>query len=55
VIIGVQESERITPDEVVKRQKAARVSDLALEVRPTIPRMYLHGHEIAMSAQVRAE
>ncbi len=40
-IIGAQGGERITPEDVVKAQKAARVSDLALEVRPTIPRIYL--------------
>lgn len=39
-IVGAQNGERITPEEVVKKQKAARVSDLALEVRPTIPRVY---------------
>lgn len=42
VIIGAQDGQRITAEEVVKKQKASRVSDLALEVRPTIPRIYLH-------------
>ena len=41
VIIGAQAGQRITPEEVVKKQGASRVSDLALEIRPTIPRVYL--------------
>jgi alanine racemase len=41
VIIGGQEGNRIDPEEVVQKQAAARVSDLALEVRPTITRVYV--------------
>ena len=42
VIIGTQDGQRISPEEVVKKQGASRVPDLALEVRPSIPRIY-HG------------
>jgi alanine racemase len=41
VIIGAQNGQRISPEEVVKNQGASRVPDLALEVRPTILRTYL--------------
>ncbi len=41
VIIGEQDGTRIAPEEVVTSQCAARVSDLALEVRESIPRLYL--------------
>jgi len=41
MIIGAQEGSRITPDEVVIKQGASRVPDLALEVRQSIPRIYL--------------
>jgi alanine racemase len=41
VIIGRQDDNRISPEEVVKKQSAGRVSDLALEVRPTIARVYV--------------
>lgn len=42
-IIGRQGEARISPEEVVRKQGAGRVSDIALEVRPTIPRVYLGG------------
>ena len=41
VIIGEQSGTRITPEEVAESQRAARVSDLALEVRQSIQRVYL--------------
>jgi len=41
VIVGRQNGNRITPEEVVSRQSAGRVSDLAIEVRPTISRSYV--------------
>ena len=41
VIVGRQAANRISPEEVAQKQSAARVSDLALEVRPTIARVYL--------------
>ena len=41
VIIGQQNANRIDPEEVMTKQSAARVSDLALEVRPTISRAYI--------------
>ena len=41
IIMGAQEGSRITPDEVVIKQGASRVPDLALEVRQSIPRIYL--------------
>ena len=41
VIIGEQDGTRIAPEEVVTSQCAARISDLALEVRESIPRLYL--------------
>ncbi|HZS84966.1 MAG TPA: alanine racemase [Stellaceae bacterium] len=41
VIIGEQAGERITPDEVVAHQHHARIADLAMAVRPSIPRHYL--------------
>ena len=41
VIVGSQDGQRIGPEEVVTKQGASRVSDLALEVRPSIPRIYL--------------
>jgi alanine racemase len=43
VIIGAQNGSTISPDEVVKKQAVARVSDLALEVRPSVARIYLPG------------
>ena len=42
-IVGRQGDARISPEEVVRKQKAGRVSDIALEVRPTIPRVYVGG------------
>ena len=42
VIIGPQGQSRISPEEVAQKQSAARVSDLALEVRPTIMRTYIN-------------
>ena len=42
VIIGAQDGHRISPEEVMKNQGASRVPDLALEVRPSITRIY-HG------------
>ena len=42
-IVGRQGEARISPEEVVRKQKAGRVSDIALEVRPTIPRVYIGG------------
>lgn len=41
VIIGRQHANRIDPEEVMTKQSAARVSDLALEVRPSIARVYV--------------
>jgi alanine racemase len=43
VIIGAQNGVAIRPEEVVNKQAAARVSDLALEVRPSVARVYLAG------------
>ena len=42
-IIGEQAGARITPEEVMAKQGAARASDLALEIRPSIVRVYLEG------------
>ena len=41
VIIGAQNGGTISPEEIVKKQAVARVSDLALEVRPSVARVYL--------------
>jgi alanine racemase len=41
VIIGEQAGQRITPDAVVAYQNHARIADLAMAVRPTIPRHYI--------------
>ena len=41
VIIGAQDGSRISPEEVAAMQRAARVSDLALEVRGSVARVYL--------------
>lgn len=41
VIIGEQGDDRITPDAVVSHQGHARIADLAMAVRPSIPRNYL--------------
>jgi alanine racemase len=41
VIIGRQMDGCITPEEVMTRQGAARASDLALEVKPSVARVYL--------------
>jgi alanine racemase len=43
VIIGVQNGSTISPEEVVKKQGAARISDLALEVRASVARTYVGG------------
>ncbi|MBV9521519.1 MAG: hypothetical protein JO010_01920, partial [Alphaproteobacteria bacterium] len=40
VIIGAQGAASITPDEVVAYQKHARIADLAMAIRPSIPRRY---------------
>jgi alanine racemase len=40
VIIGAQGGERILPDAVVAHQKHARIADLAMAIRPSIPRRY---------------
>ena len=40
-IIGSQGSARISPDEVVAHQLHARIADLAMAVRPSVPRRYL--------------
>ena len=47
VIIGRQDAQRISPEEVAQKQSAARVSDLALEVRPTIVRVYVDSEQAA--------
>jgi len=41
VIIGAQGGERIAPDAVVAFHKHARIADLAMAIRPSIPRRYL--------------
>lgn len=41
VIIGRQNAHRIAPEEVMAKQSAARVPDLALEVKQTIARVYV--------------
>jgi alanine racemase len=41
VLIGEQAGETITPDAVVAHQKLSRVADLAMAVRPSVPRRYL--------------
>ncbi|MFI5013900.1 MAG: alanine racemase [Hyphomicrobiales bacterium] len=41
VIIGEQEGDAITPDAVVAHQRHARIADLAMAARPSIPRRYL--------------
>jgi alanine racemase len=40
VIIGAQGADRILPDAVVAYQKHARIADLAMAIRPSIPRRY---------------
>jgi alanine racemase len=40
VIIGAQGGERILPDAVVAHQKHTRIADLAMAIRPSIPRLY---------------
>jgi alanine racemase len=40
VLIGEQGGDAITPDAVVAYQKHARIADLAMAVRPSIPRQY---------------
>jgi alanine racemase len=41
VIIGEQGGDGITPDAVVEHQKHTRIADLAMAVRPSIPRRYI--------------
>ncbi|SEF02126.1 alanine racemase [Rhizobiales bacterium GAS188] len=41
VIVGEQGGDCITSDEVVAHQKHARMADLAMAVRPSIPRRYI--------------
>jgi alanine racemase len=41
VIIGEQGGEGIAPDAVVAHQNHARIADLAMAIRPSIPRRYL--------------
>ena len=41
VIIGEQGGDGITPDAVVAHQNHARITDLAMAVRPSIPRRYI--------------
>ena len=41
VIIGEQGGDRITPDAVVAHQRHARITDLAMAVRPSVPRRYI--------------
>jgi hypothetical protein len=41
VIIGTQIGVTISPEVVVKKLAMARVSDLALEVRPSVAKVYL--------------
>ena len=41
VLIGEQGGDAITPDAVVAYQKHARIADLAMAVRPSIPRRYI--------------
>lgn len=41
VIIGEQGGDRITPDAVVAHQRHARIADLAMAIRPSVPRKYL--------------
>ena len=41
VIIGEQGGDRITPDAVVAHQRHARITDLAMAIRPSVPRKYL--------------
>ena len=41
VIIGEQGGDKITPEAVVAHQHHARIADLAMAIRPSIPRKYL--------------
>ena len=41
IIIGVQGEGMISPEEVVAKQGAGRVANLAMEMRPTVARVYL--------------
>jgi alanine racemase len=41
VIIGEQGSCKITPDAVVAHQRHQRIADLAIAIRPSIPRRYI--------------
>jgi alanine racemase len=41
VLIGEQDGDIITPDAVVAYQKHTRIADLAMAVRPSIPRRYI--------------
>ena len=40
VIIGEQGGDKITPDAVVAHQRHARIADLAMAIRPSVPRKY---------------
>lgn len=41
VVVGEQDGDRITPDAVVAHQRHQRIADLAMAVRPGIPRRYI--------------
>ncbi len=41
VLIGEQSGGAITPSEVVAHQKLARIADLAMAIRPSVPRRYI--------------
>jgi alanine racemase len=43
VFIGTQHDEQIRAEEVMRAQGTARITDLAVEVRPTIRRIYVNG------------
>ena len=51
VIIGRQNTSRINPEEVMAKQSAVRVSDLALEVRATIARVYVESDATSAEAK----
>jgi alanine racemase len=55
VIIGRQAEGRISPEEVAQKQAAARVSDLALEVRPAITRVYVDSRGESLENARRTE
>ena len=45
VLIGAQQGAQISPEEVVAFHNHARIADLAMQVRPSVPRRYLGGWE----------